>query len=79
MQIINALGIYNYRDYKYNDSDCRKSLCHPSFGYRLPKIAVNDVRNMHNLNCGCCGNPMLTTEELKHFLNSFLLLLCFYQ
>lgn len=71
MQIINALGIYNYRDYKYNDSDCRKSLCHPSFGYRLPKIAVNDVRNMHNLNCGCCGNPMLTTEELKHFLNSF--------
>lgn len=61
---ITNLPVYN--NYKANNLQTA-----PNFGYRLPELPLDDVRDIPELTCGCCGDKMLTKENLNNFLDSF--------
>lgn len=40
-----------------------------SFKGKLPEIYINDMRELPDLTCGCCGKKMLQNKKLNNFLN----------
>ena len=47
---------------------------HPSsvsFGYKLPKTPVEDIRNIPHLRCGCCGNLTFNLSEVSGLVERF--------
>ena len=54
-----------------NSNKQYNSVKNPNFGYRLPKNAVNDLRDIPHLTCGCCGKEMISFETLNKFIKSF--------
>lgn len=57
--------------YCKKEYDCNRTPYNPVFGYRLPKRPVYEIKDISKLNCGCCGNDMLTSDEIKSFLSGF--------
>lgn len=43
----------------------------PSFGYRLPKEPVKDIRDIPHLRCACCGHDTLRASDVLNILKTF--------
>lgn len=54
---------YQYKNNSYNTL---------SFGYRLPKDSVEDIREISHLCCGCCGHDTLRASDILTLLKTFI-------
>lgn len=46
--------------------------CRTNFGYRLPKTAVSDIRDIKGMKCACCGHDVFTPQETDDYVKTFI-------
>lgn len=68
MLIVDNSYIYNKTNNSYTNKNMKVN---PSFGYRLPKNPVTDIRDISHLHCACCGHDTLRTSDILGILKTF--------
>lgn len=79
------LSTYNFYNKQLNTKETRKNIINNlntasfinntgndtvSFGSKTPAIFINDLRDLPDLPCGCCGKKMLRNSVVNNFLNT---------
>ncbi len=68
MLIVDNSYIYNKTNNSYTNENRR---INPTFGYRLPKNPVTDIRDIPHLHCASCGNDTLRASDILDILKTF--------